>query len=73
MPDLYKIADEADVITNGFAFKKIPEGIRVFNLNNGYGAAVFKQDGTLIETNMDDIEIIVSKKYLKSCLKYMED
>ena len=73
MPDLYKIADEADVIANGFAFKKIPEGIRVFNLNNGYGAAVFKQDGTLIETNMDDIEIIISEKYLKSCLKYMED
>ena len=29
MPDLYKIAHEADVIDNGFAFKKIPEGIRV--------------------------------------------
>jgi len=42
----------------------------IFNLNNGYSAAVFKPDGTLIETNMDDIEIIASKKYLQSCLKY---
>ena len=73
IPDLYKIAHEADVIDNGFAFKKIPEGISVFNLNNGYGAAVFKPDGTLIETNMDDIEIAASKKHLQSCLKYMED
>lgn len=42
MPELQKISDEADVIDDGFAFKKIPEGIRVFNLNNGHGAAVFK-------------------------------
>ena len=76
MPDLYKIAHEADIIDNGFALKKTPEGISVFNLNNGYGAAVFKPDGTLIETNMDDIEdieIVASKKHLQSCLKYMED
>ena len=64
MPDLYKIAHDADVIDNGFAFKKIPEGISVFNLNNGYGAAVFKPDGTLIETNMDDIEIAASTPIL---------
>ena len=73
MPDLYKIAHEADIIDNGFALKKTPEGISVFNLNNGYGAAVFKPDGTLIETNMDDIEdieIVASKKHLQSCLKY---
>ena len=45
----------------------------IFYLNNGYGAAVFKPDGTLIETNMDDIEdieIVASKKHLQSCLKY---
>ena len=69
MPDLYKIAHEADVIDNGFAFKKIPEGISVFNLNNGYSAAVFKPDGTLIETNMDDIEIVASKKTFTKLFK----
>ena len=45
----------------------------IFYLNNGYGAAVFKPDGTLIETNMDDIEdieIVASKRHLQSCLKY---
>jgi len=61
MADLQRISDEADVIDNGFAFKRIPEGIHVFNLNNGYGAAVFKDDGTLVETNMDDIELLRSK------------
>ena len=40
-------------------------------LNNGYGAAVFKPDGTLIETNMDDIEIVASKKHLQSCMLFI--
>jgi len=72
MTDLQRISNEAEVIDNGFAFKRIPEGIQVFNLNNGYGAAVFKDDGTLVETNMDDIELAVSQQHLQSCLKYME-
>ena len=72
MPDIHKISDEADVIVSGFAFKNGSDGIKVFDLNNGVGAAVFKSDGTLIETNMDDIEIEIAKKHLLSSLKYME-
>ena len=30
MPDLYKIADEADVIDNSFTFKKILKGNKRF-------------------------------------------
>ena len=33
--------DEADVIIDGFAFSRGAHGIRVFNLNNGKGAAEF--------------------------------
>lgn len=40
MPDLKKISDEAGVIDNGFALKKLDNTYSVFNLNNGYGAAV---------------------------------
>lgn len=73
MPDIKKIADEADVIVDGYAFTKCSEGIKVFNLNTAKGAAVFQNDGTLVETNMDDIEIVIAKDYLMSSLKYMED
>jgi hypothetical protein len=73
MPDLKKIADEADVIISGYAIKKCPEGLRVFNLNNAVGAAVFQKDGTLLETNMDDIELEIAKEYMQSGLKYMEE
>ena len=72
MIDIKRIADEADVIISGYAFKKVPDEIKVFNLNNSKSAAVFHPDGTLIETNMDEIELEIDKKYMLSSLKYME-
>jgi hypothetical protein len=73
MPDLKKIADNADVIISGYAITKCEEGLQVFNLNNAVGAAVFQKDGTLIETNMDDIELVIARDYMLSGLKYMEE
>lgn len=73
MLDVEKIANEADVIINGFAVKKEADGYHVFDLNNLNGVAVFKEDGVLIETNMDDIELAVAKNYLLSSLTYIED
>lgn len=72
MIDLQKIADEADVIISGYALTKCEEGIRLFDLNNGEGVAVFMPDGTLVESNMDDIELAVAKKYYNKGAKYME-
>ena len=65
MPDLKQISDDADMIVCGFAYKKTDEGIRVFDLNNGVGAAVMSADGTLIETNMDDREINKIQSFIK--------
>lgn len=72
MPSIEMIADEADVIIAGYAITRCEEGFRVFNLNNQRSAAVFQKDGTLVETNMDDIELAISKDYFFSGLKYME-
>ncbi|MCR5766681.1 MAG: hypothetical protein K6G09_11995 [Treponema sp.] len=72
MPDLQKISDDADMIVCGFAYKKTDEGIRVFDLNNGVGAAVISTDGSLIETNMDDIEFSIAQKNYLTNAKYME-
>ena len=57
MPDIKTIADEADVIINGYAFTRKVDGIHVLNLNRPDKAVVFIADGQVLETTMVDIEI----------------
>lgn len=73
MVDVQAIADAADVIVRGYAVSRCEEGIRVFNLNDAYGAAVFTADGQLVETNMDAIGMSIAEGIVKSSLKYMEE
>ena len=72
MLDITKIADEADVIISGFAVKEKENGFSVYNLNNAEGVALFTTDGTVVETNMDDIELAMAKKNLLESKKYIE-
>ena len=72
MVDVKQIADEAEVIIDGYAFSKYENGFRVLNLNAPSKAAVFAADGTVLETTMNDIELHIASKYLHSSLKYME-
>ena len=73
MVDVQAIADAADVIVRGYAVSRCEEGIRVFNLNDAYGAAVFTADGQLVETNMDAIGMSIAEGIVKSSLNYMEE
>ena len=43
MTDLKKVADEADMIVNGYAFTQNEEGCRVLNLNRPDKATVFSK------------------------------
>lgn len=74
MPDekIQKIADDADMIVKGYAFKKNGDLIRVFNLNDGVSAMVIDQEGTMIETNMNEIEQVIVKRIWDKDSKYME-
>ena len=72
MTDVKKVADEADVIVNGYAFTKCKEGYRILNLNRPDRAAVLSQTGDVLETSMDDIEIQIVKSYLEKNRKFME-
>ena len=72
MLDLKRIAEEADIIVNGYAFKKNNDEIRTFDLNNKLGAAVFNMKGELIETNMNDIELSIVQKYLLNNISLLE-
>jgi len=73
MPDIKTIADKADIIVNGYAFTRSEKSIRVLNLNVPDKAAVFNNNGELLETTMDDIELSIVSRYLQHNMKYMED
>ena len=73
MIDIKIIADEADMIVNGYAFKRCKEGYRVLNLNQPDRATVLSLDGKVLETSMDDIEIRIVINYLEKNRKFMEE
>lgn len=73
MPDIKTIADNADVIINGYAFTRNDDSIQVLNLNCPDKAVVFSADGEVLETTMDDIELSIASRYLQQTQKYMED
>lgn len=73
MINVKDIADNADMIVNGYAFTKENEVIRVLNLDFPTKASVLNNAGEMIETTMDDIEVeIVAEIYLRN-KKYLED
>ncbi len=57
----------ADFIVNGYAYTRTDAGnYRVLNLNNrGESTALLREDGEMLETNMDDIELGIAVDYLK--------
>lgn len=73
MPDIKNIADNADIIINGYAFTCEDGRIHVLNLNCPDKAVVFSADGEVLETTMDDIELSIASRYLQQNRKYMED
>ena len=73
MPDLLKIADNADLIVNGYAFTRNEIGFRVLNLNRPESACVLSQHGAVLETTMDDIELSIVQDYFTRNQKYLEE
>ncbi|WP_288567322.1 hypothetical protein [uncultured Treponema sp.] len=67
-----ELADNAEVIICGYAFSKCENGISVLNLNAPDHAAVFSNEGEILETSMDDIELSIVRDYLEKSKKYME-
>lgn len=74
MTDIKKIADEADMIVDGYAFRKYNGNYRVLNLDNTKCAAVISSDGkNVLETTMNDIELAIVKEYLLRNKKALEE
>lgn len=73
MADIKQVADEADMIVNGYAFTRCPKGYRVLNLNRPDKAVVFSQNGDVLETSMDDIEVRIAGDYLEKNRRFVEE
>ena len=69
---LKEIADKADMIIKGYAFTRDGDFVRVLNLNGGQTSMVMSPDGTMIETNMDEIEQALVQSIWSKDSKYME-
>ena len=68
-----KIADEADVIIDGYAFiRKEENRTAIVNLNREGHAALIFPSGEVIETSMDDIELSIAMDYWERAKTYME-
>ena len=73
MIDVMQVADQADMIINGYAFTKADCYIRVLNLNNPEKAVMMDNSGDVLETSMDDIEIQIVKTYWEKNKDLMEE
>lgn len=71
--ELIRICDDADMIIKGYAFKRKDSVIEVFNVNDGFSAMVMDLNGSLLETNMNEIEQALVKDIWVKNAKYMED
>lgn len=72
MINIKEVADNAEMIINGYAFTKYGEYIRVLNLNNPKKASLINKKGEVLETSMDDVEIDIVDDYYNKNRKYME-
>ena len=73
MDKIKEIADKADMIVNGYAFTRENNQIRILNLNNLEKALIISEDGKVLETTMDDIEIRIVLDYWNSDCEFMEN
>ena len=61
------------MIVDGYAFTRENGQIRVLNLNNLDKALVLSEDGRVLQTTMDDIEIRIVLDYWDNDRKFMQD
>ena len=72
--EIINIANDADMIINGFSFTINNEGfIKVLNLNNTDEACVLNREGEMIEAAMDDEMLFRVQAYFMQNRELMEE
>jgi hypothetical protein len=72
MTKIEKIANEADMIVDGYAFTACQNCVHVFNLNNEFSACVYNLNNQVLETNMDAFEAQIVDSIWQRNRKFME-
>lgn len=72
MSNILEIADNADMIINGYAFTKDGDNTKVLNLNTTKSVYLDKS-GDVLQATMDDIEISIAKKYYEKNVMLLEE
>lgn len=73
MHNIQDIANQADLIVNGYSFTCSDRGIRVLNLNKPDRAVLLSNQGEVLETSMDDIELAIVQDYWKRNARFLEE
>jgi len=73
MCNVQAVADNANMIVNGYAFTRCELGFRVLNLNRTDRAAVLSRQGSVLETSMDDIELAIVQDYWERNKRFLEE
>lgn len=72
--EVEKIADNAKVIANGYAFSEREDGfISILNLEHPDCAMVINKDFEIIETNMDEIEQKIVIDLAKRNIQFLKE
>ena len=72
MTDIKKILDDAIIVVNGYAFNKCEKGYNIFNSRTKH-VAILTENGDIVETSMDGIEMQIAKDYFNRNKKYLEE
>lgn len=64
------IAEKADLIVCGYAMLTEGDDVKIVNLDTGHVSLV-SQELKVLETTMDDIEIVVALRYLADNRRFM--
>ena len=67
-----QIANDADGIFNGFAFKRIGSNFKVFNLYSGHGALI-DEKLNMIESSMDNDEYASMQGAFNKIRPFLDD
>ena len=72
--EIINIANDANMIINGFSFTYNDEGfIKILNLNNTKEACVLNKEGEMIEAAMDDEMLFRVQAYFEQNRELMEE
>lgn len=72
--EIVNIAENADIIVNGFSFTADEQGlVHVLNLNNPDEACLLNKDGEMVETSMEDEVLFKVQAYYAQNRELMED